>query len=174
MEDNNDEITKFHEDGYMVLKDIIPQDVIQEALAVATTNFNDCLSLISERNLEFGMHAKKGFKEIVQRNQSRYEMTYGMDDSPIFQSPRIMDNEKLNNVLDGIFGIHENPTKGDNDDGCDDKRNGGNRTWKLCSRSIVMAQPGALEQQWHVDGAHVDIKTHRPCHVLNVGLDLIL
>ena len=28
-------------------------------------------AIIKERDLEFGMHAKKGFKEIVQRNQGR-------------------------------------------------------------------------------------------------------
>jgi hypothetical protein len=170
-----DDINKFHEDGYMVLKDVLPVDIINEALVAATNNFNSCLALIAERNLEFGMHAKNGFKEIVERNENRYEMQYGMDESPIFQSPVIMNNEKLTAVLDGIFGqdvedgaSSSGASSGDSDAGDASM----NRSWRLCSRSIVLAKPGALEQQWHVDGAHVDVHTHRPCHVLNVRIHI--
>ena len=45
--------------------------------------------------------------------------------------------------------------------------------WRLLGRSVVMALPGAEEQQWHVDGAHVDVMAHRPCHVLNVFFPLV-
>lgn len=45
--------------------------------------------------------------------------------------------------------------------------------WKLLGRSIVMSTAGAQEQQWHADGSHIDIHTHRPCHVLNVFVPLV-
>lgn len=153
------EAENFHRDGYIILKGLLPADIIEEAYQAATTNFSKCLSYIADHNKEFGMHAKKGFVEIVQRNEKRYEMQYGMDDTPIFQSPLIMKNERLHSVLSAIFG--------------DQTEDEDKLSWKLCSRSIVNACPGALEQQWHVDGAHVHVSHHRPCHVLNVFFPLV-
>ena len=36
-----------------------------------------------------------------------------------------------------------------------------------------MCLPGAGDQAWHSDGAHVSLSKHLPCHVLNVFIPLV-
>lgn len=212
----------FHADGYVVLRNVLSKDLVQELHQAAMANFRECLATIESKGLEFGMHAKKGFKEIVQRNRGRYEMPYGMDDTEVFQSPELVENEKLIAVLDAILGDNVPPTESSRSrnspdavdsvtsgphssppsqaeetpraaalPGDEDDVNAGSeakttkkkraeteietattssiRSWHRLGWSIVNSTPGALEQQWHVDGAHVDIATHRKAHVLNVS-----
>lgn len=139
-------------------------------------------AIIAERGLTFGMHAKQGFKEIVQRNHRRYEMPFGMDDTAAFQSPQLVANPRLVAVLDAILGDAREQQKpadpaaagaGAADPAAAPASAAAPSAWRLLGRSIVQALPGALEQQWHADGGHVDVNMHRPCHVLNVFMPLV-
>ena len=42
------------------------------------SNFCEVLSIIKDRELPFGIGAKNGFSDIVQRHESRYEVPYKM------------------------------------------------------------------------------------------------
>ena len=165
----------FNKDGFVVLRNLLQKEFVSELKAAASSNFDACLDLIAARKLEFGMHASKGFREIVQRNKGRYEMPYGMHDTPAFQQTDLLANPRLSAVLDSIFGGRGG---GGTDWGgvpaaASQAPEQSGSTWHLLGRSIVMSLPGAQEQQWHVDGAHVDVATHRPVHVLNVFLPLV-
>ena len=215
----------FHRDGFVVLQSLLPLPLVERAKKAAAANFTACQSLIAARELEFGMHTAAGFREIVQRNLGRFEMPFGLAESPVFQAPELVQNPRLIAVLDAILGdkvdganqkdASTSSAKDDVDEneqtatataltdstaaasppppeasppnvtsaGCvtptdnattkssfggwgggghEDAEEGGNgsekKAWRLLGRSVVVALPGALEQQWHVDGAHVDLK----------------
>lgn len=50
-----------------------------KAFDIGMSNFREVMSIIAERQLDFGIGAKNGFREIVQRHESRYEVPYMMD-----------------------------------------------------------------------------------------------
>jgi len=180
-----DEVAKaFHADGYVVLRNVLGKELVSRLHDAAMANFTECLDLIKSKGLEFGLHSSKGFKEIVQRNAGRYEMPFGMDDTDIFKSPEILQNEKLNAILDAILRDHKpaaEPTDTVEKDPVPENDASSPSpppppspaSWHRIGWSIVVASPGAREQQWHVDGAHVDVTVHRPAHVLNVFLPLV-
>lgn len=148
--------------------------------------FDACHAELKERNLlplEIG--AKEGYAEIVQRHKGRYEMRYSLEDGNIFKDPRLLEHPQLRQVskhrmmiiiiicylsapysfmsmildpltlqvLDDIFG--------------------GREAYQLLDQSIILALPGTEDQAWHADGSHLCLKTHQPCHCLNVFIPLI-
>jgi hypothetical protein len=198
----------FHRDGFALLRGLLPPALVARARLAAAANFSACQGLIAARELPFGMHAAAGFAEIVQRNLGRFEVPFGLAESPAFQAPELVKNPRLIAVLDAILGDQragEGESKGKGELAADENDFVGERTgkhdaagtgasaaaavsgagfaaggteksrfgswggggqedtggrdqWRLLGRSIVVALPGALEQQWHVDGAHVDLK----------------
>lgn len=226
----------FHRDGYVVLRDVLSQAFVATALERAEQNFLECRATITSKRLHFGLHAKAGFREIVERNPGRFEVPYRMDepgpDNPFASRAELLENPRLIAVLDAILGdaapsaassesksggygsaaavaaedaAIETPGASSTDSAAVEEefaqiegetgsgsgggdgsagRGGGDWSgggmpeptgngWRLLGRSVVMALPGAEEQQWHVDGAHVDVAAHRPCHVLNVFFPLV-
>jgi hypothetical protein len=204
----------FHRDGFALLRGLLPPALVVRARLAAAANFSACQGLIAARELPFGMHAAAGFAEIVQRNLGRFEVPFGLAESPAFQAPELVKNPRLIAVLDAILGdqrARESESKGkgelaagENDvagertgehdaagtgasssaaaavsgagwaagatekslfgswGGGGQEGTGGRDQWRLLGRSVVVALPGAVEQQWHVDGAHVDLKVANP------------
>jgi len=208
----------FRRDGFVVLQSLLPLPLVERAKKAAAANFAACQNLIEARELDFGMHTAAGFREIVQRNQGRFEVPFGLAESPVFQAPELVRNPRLIAVLDAILGdkpvdeddskkgTSESPVKAGmcasvatdaptvseaptasvlptatnttadratetaattatkpSSFGGRDAENGApgsedETAWRLLGRSVVVALPGALEQPWHVDGAHVDLK----------------
>jgi ectoine hydroxylase-related dioxygenase (phytanoyl-CoA dioxygenase family) len=199
----------FHRDGFVVLRDVLSEAFVRAARERAERNFAECRATIASKGLHFGLHAKNGFKEIVERNPGRFEVPYRMDeqlDNPFADRAELLDNPRLIAVMDAILGNNApSSAAGEGKGGAKDQEEGApsvssssssssscngsgggggdwsgggmaeptNNGWRLLGRSVVMSLPGAAEQQWHVDGAHVDVATHRPCHVLNVFFPLV-
>ena len=44
---------------------------------------------------------------------------------------------------------------------------------KLCHVSLLVGTPGCVEQSWHIDGGHVSLTEHLPCHVFNIFIPLV-
>jgi hypothetical protein len=206
-------VDAFHRDGFALLRGLLPPALVARARLAAAANFSACQGLIAARELPFGMHAAAGFAEIVQRNLGRFEVPFGLAESPAFQAPELVKNPRLIAVLDAILGDQragEGESKGkgelaagENDvagertgehnaagtgaaaaaasvlgaglaaggteksrfgswGGGGQEGTGGRDQWRLLGRSVVVALPGAVEQQWHVDGAHVNLKVANP------------
>ena len=77
----------------------------------------------------------------------------GTSSSP-FTDDLVMKNEVLHDTLKEIFKGEDYYLLG-------------------CSVVVSCADPGSADQQWHVDGGHVDGENHLPCHCLNVFIPLV-
>ena len=195
--------TDFDNDGFVVLPDMLPLPYVELAYAEAMANFDECLEQIRSKGLDFGLHTQKGFKEVVIRNKGRYEMPYRCSTSPLFTTDLLMHNAKLEPLLDAILRNRELPERTDESSATvnttseataearlhEDAAPSGSTSadvgiasasgrdtsgeWRLLGQSVVMSTAGALEQQWHSDGSHVNVNEHLPCHVLNVFMPLV-
>lgn len=140
---------RFHTDGFVVLSNVFPKELIGSLHLQAVQNFTEITSLIGQKNLEFGIGVKEGFIEIVQRHPHRYEMPYKMSEDVY--------NFVLENALirDTVSKILE----------CDD--------YVIANRSLVISMPGCDDQAWHSDGPHMSATQNLPCHCLNVFIPLV-
>ena len=98
-------------------------------------------------NLHVFLGIKTGFKEIVQRHPSRFEMTYKMD--------AIFDHLLHPN----IFQLARKILHTENID--------------IINKSLVVSLPGSGDQGWHIDGPHMSTEQYFPCHCFNVFIPLI-
>jgi len=117
----------------------------------AMSNFVECKKEISDRGLPFGIGAKNGFKEIVQRHTARYEMPYRMDELASLVKDNIGEGSSLFALVSDILGTD-----------C-----------KIINKSLVVSMPGSMAQSWHQDGPHMSSEEHLSCHCLNVFLPLV-
>jgi hypothetical protein len=175
-EDSNDEIaSKFHDDGFVCLSDVISHETIEEWREWGAqhminvfetlhehkhTPFSDPQREIGEiddgqsRSLEYslGTGIKHGFREIVMRSPGRYEISVReCEDHPSLVEVQ----EKLGTVIPAILGEESLADL------------------TLCHVSLVTASPSATDQGWHADGGHTNIQTHMPCHCLNIFIPLV-
>lgn len=139
---------KFHEDGFLVMRDRIDPNLIDTLHGKAMSNFKEVHDVINEKGHTMGIGVKHCFKEIVQRHLNRYEMTYKMDAEEFAIVPK---NEEIMGVVKSILG-----------DDC-----------VIINKSLVVSNPGAETQAWHSDGPHLDIMKDLPCHCLNVFVPLV-
>lgn len=65
------------------------EEIFIQAFNIGVCNYREVLSLIEDGNMDFGIGAKNGFREIVQRHDSRYEVPYKM--SEIVAKTNILD-----------------------------------------------------------------------------------
>ncbi len=160
-------VSRFHEDGYIVLEDLIDVDEIESLRISALKNFDELQTIIRAKNAiqsehldkvqsntdgsmesSMGIGIKNCFKEIVQRHACRFEMPYKMDNEEfavVLRCPRIM------KVVRGILG-----------EDC-----------VVINKSLVISSPGADDQAWHSDGPHLSATQDLPCHCLNVFVPLV-
>lgn len=89
-------------------------------------------------SFSLGLGARNGFTEVVRRNSGRYEMRYGTS-SPPFTDNVVRENKTLHDCLKKIF----------------------KEEYYLLGCSVVISTKDSKEQQWHVDGGHVDSKEVR-------------
>jgi ectoine hydroxylase-related dioxygenase (phytanoyl-CoA dioxygenase family) len=142
-------IQQFHEDGFIIIEDCFPLETIDKAHTMALNNFNECINHIEHNNLHFGIGIKHGFKEIVQRHPSRFEMPYKMD-SEDFNF--VLINHKLMKIVERILETKE---------------------YIIANRSCVNSKPGTEYQGWHTDGPHVSVTEYLKCHVFNMFIPLV-
>ena len=139
----------FERDGYLVIQDVFDPASILQARTVVTSNFESIMNKISVDKLHFGIGVKHGFKEIVQRQPMRYEMTYNMN-SHIFDF--VLESKLIRRIVAEILG-------------CED--------FITVHRSAVISMPGCETQSWHSDGPHASATQYLPCHSLNVFVPLV-
>lgn len=139
----------FHTDGYTTISDLFPQSIIADLYDLAMGNFWEVHAIITDSKLDFGVGIKHGFNEIVQRHPHRFEMPYKMDDN---RFDFVLRNEELRHLVATILD-------------CDD--------FIVANRSLVVSEPGCMDQAWHSDGPHVSATQDLPCHVLNVFIPLV-
>jgi len=138
----------FVTDGYCVMEDLFARADIDALHAFAMSNFGELMAHIEREQLELGIGVQNGFKEVVQRHASRYEMTHKMD---MEEFSLITACAPLMSLVTAILG--EGAT--------------------IVNKSLVLSQPGALDQAWHTDGPHLSAVQDLPCHCLNVFVPLV-
>ena len=138
----------FHSDGFVTLENVLDISLIEKLFQLSNDNFDEIMKIIQLKDLAFGIGAKFGFKEIVQRHTGRFEMPYKMDNDLINQ---VSNNHTIRSLVEDILGADA----------------------VIINKSVVMCMPGAQNQAWHSDGSHVCVDKHLPCHVLNVFIPLI-
>ncbi|GMI00550.1 hypothetical protein TrLO_g8318 [Triparma laevis f. longispina] len=163
----------FEDEGYTTLDDVLERGYVEEQLlpkvnenfeeAFRVMNKNGWITSSSQKlppttynttssgaSFSLGLGARNGFTEVVRRNSGRYEMRYGTS-SPPFTDNVVRENKTLHDCLKKIF----------------------KEEYYLLGCSVVISTKDSKEQQWHVDGGHVDSKEHKNCHCLNVFIPLI-
>jgi hypothetical protein len=155
----------FHKFGFLVLKQALPANALQEWHSFGQDYFDKCFESLYERghtqhakhktddgDYVLGLGAKHGFREIVMRSPGRYELSLlNFRD----QAPATSDVlEPLSRLIPSLLGHLQMDNL------------------KLCHLSLLVATPGSDQQGWHADGGHVNVTQHEPCHVLNVFVPL--
>jgi len=142
-------VEEFHDQGFVCLEGAVDVSLIEKLRVQTMGNYEECMSIIKERELEFGIGIKHGFKEVVQRHTARFEMTHRMEELDC----SFMDDEDspIRQTVRGILG-----------DDC-----------IVANKSAVVSLAGASGQSWHSDGPHMSSTTHLPAHVLNVFIPLV-
>jgi hypothetical protein len=155
----------FHRDGFLVLKQALPTNALQEWQSFGQDYFGKCFETLYERghtqyakhktddgDYVLGLGAKHGFREVVMRSPGRYELSLlnCRDQAPVTSNVL----EPLSRLIPSLLGHLQM------------------ENLKLCHLSLIVATPGSDQQGWHADGGHVNITKHEPCHVLNVFIPL--
>lgn len=150
-------VSRFHEDGFLVLRGVLDPDLVRQLHDKAMSNFRELENLLlaqqdtpegKQMKDVMGIGIKNCYKEIVQRHAQRFEMPYKMDDDAFAITLR---TEKIMSVVRGILGEDCN----------------------VINKSLVVSTPGAADQAWHSDGPHVSATQNLPCHCLNVFVPLV-
>ena len=169
---------QFSKDGFLLSKQIIPKDDLEQWRQFANTYFHQCFERLhayghikaptdiianttnatcgnstdgSQRKYTMGLGVKCGFREIVMRSPGRYELSLlECEDCP----PIDIINDRLFPLVPNLLGATR---------------------WeelKVCHLSLVISTPNSPEQSWHADGGHVSVSEHLPCHAANVFIPL--
>ena len=140
---------EFHERGFVAYPKAlaVPDSLLPEAMAL----FSEVLQRATACARDFGLGAKGGFKEIVRRHDRRFEVRHGVEELLLRTGMQERIGGRIEPVVRAILGSG----------------------WRRVSCSLVVSEPGAGDQRWHEDGAHVSRTEHLPCHCLNVFLPLV-
>ena len=139
--------------GVVLLKNVLQAEVVDEAASVVTRSFGRCQSALKERGLR--LKDPFAFAEIAHRSKLRFDMQLA-DATPALPAA-LVHTPPWKPLLCKTLG-----------DDCIDLFQG-----------AVIAEPGAADQQQHMDGGHLFQSTHaydqaqNPCHCLNVFVPLI-
>jgi len=142
------------------------------------------LNSSGKEQVEYSMKKgiKHGFREIVMRNEGRFELSlsptqFGRSNpflhSTLFNSCGSTEMSNINDATQFPFLSELLSAIFENDKTCNCNGDVGVQSYYLTNLSAVIATPGAKEQKWHVDGGHLDLERHLPCHCLNVFVPLM-
>ena len=174
----------FEQDGFVVLSQAIPSELLQEWQAFSQDYFRTSFQVLhqlghiqapypqdSAGRYTLGLGAKNGFREIVMRSPGRFELSLLNLDADRFQCQsvcsakghfidnfRIPDINAMISLLEPLLPslLRKNTLK----------------DLKLCHVSLLVAVPGSTDQAWHADGGHVSLSEHLPCHCVNIFIPL--
>ena len=162
---------KFRQDGYIVLKQVIPSDLVEAFRVHAENVFRDVFGTLHRQGhtpfpvhfhddtytLELGV--KNGFREVVMRSPGRYELSLLLNQDE--QHQNVLRKGLYQRLLDALVSVGPQLM--------------GETSWDnvhVCNLSLVVSTPGTAEQSWHADGGHVNVKEHEPSHVANIFIPL--
>ena len=163
----NDTFSMLYENGHvdfpMAQRETRTGTATATATATASHDNNDDHNNNGTAVVEYAMKQgiKHGFREIVMRSPGRYELSLlhcnnNNNNNNNNTHPPLQD---IQNMLSPVIcSILNAQTLSD---------------LRLLHVSIVVASPLALEQKWHVDGGHVDLQHHLPCHCINIFIPLV-
>lgn len=163
---------QFNRDGYLCLPKVLPLERVEQWAetygdpSILEGIFQD---LFDQHHIAVPCHrhktpsdqytlrqgVKNGFAEIVMRSPGRYEISISQHGDTLW--------EILQRNLPFLPDLFSD--------------NASHRvSWKelrLVNCSVVLSTPGAPNQAWHADGAHINLTKHQPCHCLNVFCPLL-
>jgi ectoine hydroxylase-related dioxygenase (phytanoyl-CoA dioxygenase family) len=140
---------EFCQDGLCVIEDAVPEEALAAVARAALAEYRAARELAGAlRGPELGVGVKSGFRELVQRQLGRFEFQLGPE------AREALDALPVGPVLDVAARVLGGPPA-------------------LASCSLVVSEPGAMDQAWHVDGPHQRVDKHLGCHVLNAFLPLV-
>ena len=139
--------------GVVLLKNVLQPEVVEEAAGVVASSFDRCQGALKDRGMR--LRDQFQFAEIVHRSKLRFDMQLA-DAAPDLPDS-LMRSPPWQPLMHKMLG-----------DDCIDLFQG-----------AVIAEPGAADQQPHMDGGHLFQSTHgydqvqAPCHCLNVFVPLV-
>jgi len=145
--------TILSEHGVVLLKGALPTELVDEAAAAVTDSFGQCRAALKDRGLK--PQKPFAFAEIAHRSKLRYDMQVAEAATAL---PRaLVESPPWRPLLERCLG----------EDHID------------LFQGAVIAEPGAANQQPHMDGGHLYQGTHgyeqaqNPPHCLNVFVPLV-
>jgi ectoine hydroxylase-related dioxygenase (phytanoyl-CoA dioxygenase family) len=166
----DDIVTAFVDDGFCILSQALPENILGEWEAFAHEHFRHCFELLHKKghiqapthhdgtSYVLGLGIKHGFKEIVMRSPGRYELS--LLNYPKEENYEIPDIHRIVQPLEQLLPRLLMDQKNSMDQ------------LKLCHLSLLVAAPGSTEQCWHCDGGHVSLSKQLACHCVNVFIPL--
>jgi len=149
LEENKSDV--FHKEGYCTFDGIVPQMQAIRAATASTCLLSQYLHQIQQIGAELGIGMKNGFSEVVLRSAERYDIKVAGQEDLLELVETVHSNQEVVCFLHSVLGLE----------------------YRLCHKDVVISLPGATQQQWHTDGAHLDAGAHRPCHCLNLFVPLV-
>jgi hypothetical protein len=167
----HDILESFERDGFVVLKSIVPLNLLKEWQGFADLYWKEIFAtLLNHGHISFPSHyqlddngcrqytlgkgIKNGFREIVMRSPGRYELS--LRHLSANKHPSL---EKLTGLLSKVVPSLLNL------EGWDDLR--------ISNLSLIVSTPGSLQQSWHADGGHLSLTEHLSCHCMNIFIPLV-
>eukprot|EP01038_Epipyxis_sp_PR26KG_P013866 gene13866-18597_t len=185
-EDTNSVIkyaVNFESDGFAIVEGVFDKRIMDCMAQTAVEMLQQAQNKINCDELSFGVGAKDGFKELVQRHLLRFEMTYKIGEITELKHQDLIDVLLYQSQIDNVKNQNESITTNDVLDfnkilkescvmdvvskvlDCSD--------FVLANHSVVISLPGCESQSWHADGPHMSISQHLPCHCVNVFIPLV-
>ena len=139
----------FEKDGFVVLRSVAEDVNIaachDEALNIWRQRLEAC-------NGSMSLGQRGGYKQIVQRHAGRYEVRLAKEET------HHLDILKETLLARLPFRVAKASLGAD---------------VAVCATSVVIADESCAAQTWHVDGAHLSLANHEPCHCLNIFFPLV-
>jgi hypothetical protein len=162
----------FDDDGFVVMKEIIPQPILQDWQIFADKYWKEVFELLYQnghtsfptyyrvgddglREYALGRGIKNGFRDVVMRSPGRFELSL-LHPSSEHHPPLEPLMEQLNEMMVPQL---LNATSW--------------KDLKISNLSLIVATPGSTEQSWHADGGHMSVSKHLPCHCMNIFIPLV-
>lgn len=142
----------FYQQGAVHFNNGLPASWINNAYKIIMSRFEEYLSIVKTKlGSDLGIGRDAGYAEIVQRSPGRYDMVWEWV-TPFSDLDQIVDDLLMPN-LRAMLG----------------------EECKIMLQGVVVSQPNAIEQFWHIDGEHLylDHAHHLPAHCINIFIPLI-
>lgn len=148
----------FHEHGVVVLRDILPLELVDEFASIASDNLQACRQQLKKQHGISAMEsAPFAFTEICHRSKGRFDMQLRPGFAPVpVTDVRVQENAPWLPIVRALLGS----------------------TAKHLFTGAVVSAPGSDPQQPHMDGGHLfglnePDSLMCPAHCLNVFVPLV-